>query len=279
MAKFSQHDIDEESRLEKEYEKRGIFAYFDIVFNKFVALMNVNFFYLLFSLPYILFLFWLSPINAGSLAKMSTVAAQILGDFTAKEAMMTDLVLRFIFVMGIIVLWGSGPASAGIAYILRNYSRREHAWVWADFIYAIRQNFGQSILVMVIDILVMFLSATALNFYSQMFSGTILTYIYVAFAFILCLYTFMHFYVYQFMVTYKDSIRQIYRNSFVFAIIKWLPNLLLLAGNAGVILALFYFMQLFALVPFVIMLTILMALTIHFYSARSIARYVEKLKK
>ncbi len=269
-------DFDEESRLERENEKRGVFAYADIVFNKFLPLMNINFLYLAFSLPYILFLFWLSPVNASSLSRMSVSVAQTLAEFTARQEMLTDIILRALFVVCIIVLWGSGPASAGIAYILRNYSRREHAWVWADYIYAIRENFGQSIIVLAVDVLVIFLSTTALNFYTTMLSGSMLTYIYVVFAILLLIYTFMHFYLYQFMVTYKDKIHQIYRNAFAFSIIKLIPNLLLFFGNIAIICALFNYIQLFALVPFVIILTILMALSIHFYSSRAIARFVEK---
>ena len=57
MGIFKNHDLDEEARLELEHEKRGVFAYIDIVFRKFVPLMNVNFLFLAFSVPYILFLF------------------------------------------------------------------------------------------------------------------------------------------------------------------------------------------------------------------------------
>lgn len=272
---INNYDLDEESRLELEHEKRGFFAYINIVFQKFIPLMNLNFLFLAFSLPYILVLFLISPLTAKTVSEMSgNVAALFLG-FTVKQAMTADILLRFLFAISVTLLWGAGPASAGIAYVLRNYSRREHAWVWADFIGSIRENFWKSVLVLFVDIIAIFLFSGAFRFYSVMFTGSMQIVMLVALGVFALIFTFMHFYIYQLMVTYEDSFFTILKNALMFAMLKSVPNLLLFALNLGITAALFYYIQLFALVPYVIILMILLALTIHFYSSRAIARTLE----
>lgn len=272
MAKFNKNDYDEESRLELEHEKRGIFAFIDIIIRKFLPLINVNFLYLVFSLPYIALLFWFSPINATSISLLSPAAAETIATFSRENAILIDLILRFLFAMLICVLWGTGPASAGIAYILRNYSRGEFAWVWADFIGTIRENLKQSFAVLGIDIVALFLFTTMVRFYAAMTTGTMLIFMMVSIAFFFVVFTIMHFYIYQLMVTYEDNLKQIYKNALMFAMLKWIPNLLLVIGVGGAVAALFYYCQLFALVFFVVMLTIILELVIHFYASRAIAR-------
>ncbi len=276
MAKNKNYDFDEEARLEAEHEKRGLFAFFDVVFRKFIPLMNVNFLYLVFSLPYILFLFWFSPINASSIATFSPEVAASIAAFSPRTLMLTDMLLRFIFALLVCVLWGSGPASAGIAYILRNYSRREFAWVWADFIGTIRENLKQSFAVLAIDIIALYLFSTMIRFYASMLTGGVLVFMMAAIGFFILLFTMMHFYIYQLMVTYEDSLKQIYKNALMFALLRWIPNLLIFAGVGGVIVALFYYCQMFALVPFVLVLTIILELVIQFNSSRAIPKILNK---
>lgn len=273
--KINNYDLDEESRLELEHEKRGFFAYINIVFQKFIPLMNLNFLFLAFALPYILVLFWISPLTVQTVSQMSEGVSALFAGFAAKEAITADILLRFLFAVSVTVLWGAGPASAGIAYVLRNYSRREHAWVWADFIGSIRENFWQSVLVLFVDIVAIFLFSGAFRFYAVMFTGSMQIVMLVALGVFALIFTFMHFYIYQLMVTYEDSFFTILKNALMFAMLKSVPNLLLFALNFGITAALFYYIQLFALVPYVIILMILLALTIHFYSSRTIARTLE----
>ncbi len=276
MSNNNYYDYDEESRLEKDHEKRGLFAFLDILIRKFLPLMNINFLYLVFSLPYILFLFWFSPLNAGSVSAMSPQIAAAFEAFSPRTAVLTDMILRFIFAVLILVLWGSGPASAGIAYILRNYSRNEFAWVWADFIGTIRENLKQSFAVLAIDIIALFLFSIMVSFYASMASGAMLVFMMIAIGFFFVMFTLMHFYIYQFMVTYENTLKQIYKNALMFALIKLIPNLLIFVVISGLILALFYYCQLFALVPLVLILTIVLELGIHFYCSRAMGKLLNK---
>ena len=261
MAKFSEYDNDELSMLEEEHEKRGFFAFFDILFNKFLKFMNINFLYILFGLPYMLFLFYFSPIYYPG-------------------ELLLDAILRAFFALTVFLLWGCGPVSTGVAYVLRNYARREHAWIWADYIAAIKDNFKQGVAMLIMDIVAIYLLRTVVNFYIlygvKLFGMGMYVVLMCLIAIFTLLYTFMHFYIYQFIVTYEDKLKQHLKNAMLFAMIKWLPNLLIFVGITAITFLLFWVFQLFALVPYVIVLTIVLVFVIHFYSSRTIARTLNK---
>ena len=275
MAKFSDYEDDVLKEIEKEHEKRGFLAFMTIIFRKFLPLININFLFLVFSLPYILLLFWFSPINATSISQWSGDMAGLLAAMPVKSAFLVDIMLRFMFAMLVCVLWGTGPASAGISYILRNYSRGEFAWVWADFIGTIKENIKQSLIVLAVDIAAIFVFSTLINFYTNVMTGPMSVVSMVLIGIFLLLYTFMHFYIYQLMVSFEDTTKQLYKNALLFAMIKWMPNLLMLIFVAAAIVALFYYTQLYALLFFAVILTIILALVIHFNASRIIARFIQ----
>ena len=68
-----------------------------------------------------------------------------------KGELLLDAILRAFFALTVFLLWGCGPVSTGVAYVLRNYARREHAWIWADYIAAIKDNFKQGVAMLIMD--------------------------------------------------------------------------------------------------------------------------------
>ena len=44
----------------------------------------------------------------------------------------------------------TGPCTAGVAYVTRNWARDEHAFIWSDFKDAVKENWKQSIVVSLI---------------------------------------------------------------------------------------------------------------------------------
>ena len=49
----------------------------------------------------------------------------------------------------------AGPATAGTTYVVRNWARDEHAWVWSDFKISWKQNWKESLIIMLINGLVL----------------------------------------------------------------------------------------------------------------------------
>lgn len=223
-------------------QKRSFFRFFDIFFRKFWKFIKINLLYVLVSIPTFALIFFLSGIISNSFLSMNgteemfrSIAEQIAqasenaggADYQYSVLVVTfDLFIRLIISYLFMTLWGMGPATAGITYILRNFAREEHAWLWSDFKSSFKNNFKQSLIVFVIDIVVFLLLYTAFVVYSQMTGAlSMLKYFIVVIAII---YTIMHFYIYPMMVTFDLKLKDLYRNALIFALGKLPSNLFIL---------------------------------------------------
>ena len=232
----------------KGVEKRAenaprIPIFFEVLFRKLWNFCKINVMYLIVSLPVIAILFVISGVVSVPLTEaIKPALLKVLGDLNsadqaslASSMVWFDLLARFVVTVLFIVFFGMGPATAGITYILRNYAREEHAWIWSDFWRNLWSNFRQSILVLVIDVIVCLVLGTAIKFYFNMGgAGLILAPITLSVAIV---YLMMHLYIYQLMVTFKLSIPSLFKNSFAFAVANLPKNLLLLGVLAIVHIA------------------------------------------
>ena len=113
----------------------------------------------------------------------------------------------------------TGPVQAGLAYVTRNWSRDEHAFIWADFKDAVKDNWKQGLLVSAITSLVPVILYVGYQFYGRqaannavfMVPQMLLVVIAVVWALGL---TFM----YPMMVSYKVTFPQLVRNSLIIAV-------------------------------------------------------------
>ncbi len=253
--------------------KRSFFRFWDIFGRKFTHFVRVNLVYVLTSIPTFLLVFFLTGLvssailNVPSLQSMLQNLAQQTAENMGDSNLMTqqlnqmivifDLFMRFVLTYLFVILWGMGPATAGMTYVLRNFAREEHAWIWSDFKDALKSNFKQSAIVFLIDLVVFVLFYVAFAFYLQMsgFLGA-MRYVIVVIAII---YTMMHFYLYPMMVTFQLSLKDLYRNALLFAIGKLPSNLLILAillliHVGSVLMAINFGGSYFMLILFVILL-------------------------
>ena len=224
----------------KGVEKRAenaprIPIFFEVLFRKLWNFCKINVLYLIVSLPVIAILVIMSGIVSVPLTEaIKPALSNVLGDLNSSDQaslissmVWFDMLVRFIVTILFIVFFGMGPATAGLTYILRNYAREEHAWIWSDFWRNLWSNFRQSVLVLVIDVLVCLVLGTAIKFYFNMGgAGLILAPITLSVAVV---YLMMHLYIYQLMVTFKLSLAGLFKNAFAFAISNLPKNLLLLA--------------------------------------------------
>lgn len=229
-------------------QKRSIFLFFELFFRKFFKLIGLNLLYFISSIPTIIVVFLLSGFvssvvvnhfspemagifNVGIEAASSNVEFLKLGVYL-------DIIIRILVTVLFTVLWGMGPVSCGFTYVLRNYARQEHAWLISDFFSNIKKNFKQSIVVWLVDIVVFFVLCNAYVFYgSQSGFLAVMKYFILTVGIV---YTMMHFYLYQLMITFELPLKQLYRNSFILALGKLPRNILILAALFLVMLALPY---------------------------------------
>lgn len=113
----------------------------------------------------------------------------------------------------------TGPFTAGLSYVTRNWARDEHAFPWADYRDAIKANWKQGLLVSTITGCVPFLVYICWRFYGSMAAeNPIWTLPQVLILMLGILWALAVTYMYPMMVTYQMNFRTILRNSFILAI-------------------------------------------------------------
>lgn len=165
-----------------------------------------------------------------------------------------------------------GLSDAGLTYITRNFAREKHAFVSGDFFDTIKKNWKQALPIGLIN-----LAVTALLVFDLWFFGAplfmayeegqgpgILNYILVAFMLsIMLVFTFAKYYISMMIITFRLSIKQIYKNAFIFAFLGLKRNLLI----TGVQLLLFGLGFLLTLLNWAIGVPVMILLYVFWYPA------------
>lgn len=252
-------------------QKKGIFLYFELFARKFWKIVQTNAIYFATSLPIIVLYYMLAPITQDFVIRLVPDAAN---DSQIMATM--QMGFRSMFAVGLFTLWGSGPSSAAYHYIMRCVVREEHAWVMSDFFAKFRDNFKQSIVVVILDVVIYFMAYTALTFYFYNFSQTgssIWLVICYVIGLMLLIYTFMHNYIYQIMITFECSMSQLYRNALILAFAKLPMNFVLTALAAALLYLLFIVISpmISIVASFAIWVSVMIFPSI-FYTARVISK-------
>lgn len=202
--------------------KPSIIVFFEVYFRKFWHLVKLNILFFLFNLPAMIMMplivqiyFPNLPINVG-----------------LQEGNLDNSL--FYFALGVIFLCipvvTVGPAQAGFTYVLRNFAREEHAFLWGDFKEHALKNLKQSIIICLLDILAISIVGVDLNVYIRLSEPNLFLFLITGLSILLFLiFVMMHLYIYPMLVTFKLSILQLYRNAFIFAVIEFFPNLGIIA--------------------------------------------------
>ncbi len=242
-------------------KKKGIFLYFELFFRKFWLLIKVNMLYFLVSLPV------MAIYNFFIINELSMLFPNLDPVYLWQGSVIGTVILT--------ILWGSGPVTGGFVYILRSYSREEHAWMVSDFFEKSKETFKAGMTVLLLDILFIFLGTTAFNVYFVLIrqGNTIAKYALAALFVFFAFYTFMHYYVYELGVTFENKTFKTIKNALIIGIAT-LPACLLLTVFV-VALSLLVFSRLVGFV--IIFIAFLfwisfMRFPIDFYAARMLKR-------
>ncbi len=187
-------------------------VFFQVLGRKWTKFVQLNLLYFVFMLPLIFVLFLFAPLLQSE-----------------EPQAILDLYLYEIFSLNYIAVVGIAPLTVGFSYILRNYSREHHAFIWSDFIDQIKENWRKSLLLLLIDIVVVVLVTVSYRFYTQIAADNLIFTVCRWFVVVAAvIYFMMHFYIYQLMVTFDMSFKIIMKNSFMLTLAKLPFNLLLL---------------------------------------------------
>ncbi len=256
-----------------EPKKKPFFLFFEIFFRKIWKMSQISMLYTLCCIPYFLLLFAFAPVG-------QEYVENLAGSPIASGAGATlYITLKSLLAMAVIVFWGAGPLTAGYTTVMRNYAREEHSFVMTDFFGKAKENFKQSMIVLVADILLLSLGMFAYVFYDAQYIATnsmvwlIAKYIIV---FIFIVYTLMHQYVYQVMITFNVSVKELFVNSFMLAFAKLPMNILILLISAALLFLMFttYLNVFIALLLYIVILMSFNTFINIFYTTKTVDKII-----
>ena len=147
-----------------------------------------------------------------------------------------------------------GPFTAGFTFVLRNWSRQEHAFLVSDFLEHSKKNWKQALCLSALSTVVCYLFLTAVIFYLKTvaFKGLVITLSLIIAVILLG----MNIYTYPMLVTFDMKLLDILKNALIFTLSKLPQSLFFLVVIGAVHVLLLWY------VPFawvILMITILIA--------------------
>lgn len=139
------------------------------------------------------------------------------------------ITLNFLFVLSCCTVICIGPAMAGFSYVLRNFSREKHAFVWDDFVDTAKKNFKQAFTVCLINSVLFAVLGFAVYFWYSNYAQTQSFLFAVPLACCvlgLFLLLFMQYYMYLMLVTFDIGTAKLYKNSLILAVYALPRNIL-----------------------------------------------------
>ncbi len=115
----------------------------------------------------------------------------------------------------------TGPCTAGITYVTRNWARDEHAFIWTDFKDAIKENWKQSLVISVLTSLLPIVIYIGWRFYGQLSATQ--TFMFIPQVLVLMIgiiWAFCITYTYPLIVSYELKIKGVFRNSLLLGVAR-----------------------------------------------------------
>ena len=206
---------------EMDMPKTRISLFFLVFKDHFFDMVKVNLLQLIFWIPFII---W-SNIN---LTAIQSIDADALLAAEGGAQQLTGLLSSYliVYLIGLVPCIAiTGPSSAGAAYIMRNWARDQHAFLFSDFKDAFKSNWKQALLTSVITSLIPVLAYTAVVFYGEMAASNlamILPLIVVLSATLM--WALMLPLIYPMMIGYELKISGLIKNAFLMAAAR-LPHM------------------------------------------------------
>lgn len=120
----------------------------------------------------------------------------------------------------------SGLASAGFTHVARNTARDKHSFGLSDFFDTIKKNWKQALGAGIINTLVYALIIFDIGFFYISVKGVFGVIGLGLMLSVLVIFTMMNYFIWTLMITFKFKLKQIYKNSFNFAVINLKKNFL-----------------------------------------------------
>ena len=205
---------------EMDMPKNRVSLFFLVLKDHFFDLVKVNLMQLPFWLPFML---WTT---VSLLALQSAAAEQQTQEEAAVLSVLSSAVFTWLF--GLIPCIAiTGPSSAGAAYIMRNWARDQHAFLWSDFKDAFKNNWKQALLLSSLTAFLPIVLYAAFIFYGHGAKAMPVLYIpLIAVLSMGILFCFMLALLYPMMVGYQLRFTDLLKNAVLMSAAQ-LPRMLL----------------------------------------------------
>ncbi|MBR2879118.1 MAG: YesL family protein [Oscillospiraceae bacterium] len=189
-----------------------ISIFFEIFGERFWDIVKLNLLYFLFSIPAFIITFIVTGFLSTSILNPMIDASSLSEDMVLPIYWLLNLIFAICFN----ALWGLGPSTAGLTYAFRNMGREEHVWLFSDFKQKIKENFKQSLALWALDLALFALIIFAYNFYGSM--GGAFSYFRYVLIFFALVFTILHLFVYQLMITFKLPLKALFKDALILSL-------------------------------------------------------------
>ena len=136
-----------------------------------------------------------------------------------EQAALLPTMINTVLILLIPCIFITGPWTAGVAYVTRNWARDEHAFIWSDMKDAMKENWKPALGLSAITSVVPFLAYLCWQFYGGMAAENWIMVIPQMFTVMVALiWTLAVTYAYPMLVTYKMSFGTVIKNSLLLAV-------------------------------------------------------------
>lgn len=192
---------------------------------RFSGLMRLNLLYMLAWLPAMLVIAYTVMALYSTVVGLADLQTQVdagtlaAADLASQQATYTDM-LKGLALQGLLLLVPclalTGPFTAGLSYVTRNWARDEHAFIWSDFKDAVKGNWKQALATSAITGFLPLVAYVCWMFYGQLAQDNPLFIIPQVLTLLLAVLWLMGLlYIYPMMVTYQLNYRNLLRNTFL----------------------------------------------------------------
>ncbi len=186
---------------------------------RFAGLMRLNLMYVVAWLPVILITLLLGGFLINGLSGMMGEAGEAAA-LTPEELLNAfhDIFKLYLLVL-IPAITITGPFTAGVSYVTRNWARDEHAFVWSDFKDAVKANWKQALLISFLTSLMPVIQYVCWTVYGDMAREQPFFVVPQVLATMLGVVWYLAvIYMYPLMVTYKLKFKDLIRNALLLSI-------------------------------------------------------------
>ena len=208
---------------EMDMPKTRVSLFFLVLKDHFFDLIKVNLLQLIFYIPLMLWtmlnLFAVLTMDIASMMGTENAGVLIVNTLASYLAMWLIGLIPCILI--------TGPSSAGAAYIMRNWARDDHAFIFSDFKDAFKGNWKAALGVSALTSVLPLVLYTAVAYYSQMASSNMLMIVPMVFVIsVAFMWVLMIPLLYPLMIGYELRFKDVVKNAFLIAAAR-LPHMVI----------------------------------------------------